>query len=161
MQDHEGHIMAFDEWVGQDRTTDEMRHAIIAKDLSHGLSELDFQWTACDPAGAAMQDSGLSPVDILNRWGMKLKYRPSRISAGIECVKFALSDARRQARLYISPRCPQLIADFRRYKWDVRKEEPLKDGLSDHSMDALRYFFVNLETPDELLYAPRIAGAIR
>ena len=161
MIDQEGHVIPFDEWVGKDRTTEEMLQAIHAIDLSHGLREMDMEWTACDPAGAAVQDAGISPVDILRTRGIKLKYRSSKISPGIECVKQALRDARGRTTLYISPRCPQLIADFRRYKWDVRRDEPLKDGLSDHSMDALRYFFVNLESPDEMLYTPRIAGMAR
>jgi len=161
MQDDEGHIMAYDEWVGKDRTTEEMLHAINTKDLSHGITEINIEWTACDPAGAAVQDSGLSPVDILRHRGLKTKFRNSKISPGIECVKQALRDARDRTTLFISPRCTQLIADFRRYKWDAGKEEPLKDGLSDHSLDALRYFFVNLESPEEKLYMPRIAGVAR
>jgi hypothetical protein len=162
MQDQEGHVMAYDEWVGKDRTTEEMLHAINAKDLSHGITEIDIEWTACDPAGGAVQDTGISPVDILRNRGLKLKYRPSRISAGVECVKLALRDARHRTSLFISPRCPQLISDFRQYKWDARKEEPLKDGLSDHSLDALRYFFVNFDSPNEdMIYAPRIASMAR
>jgi hypothetical protein len=161
MQDPEGHLLAFDEWAGENRTTTELLRAVNAIDLSHGITEIDVEWTACDPAGGSVQDTGLSPVDILRTRGIKLKYRPSRVSAGVECVKQALRDARGRTTLFVSPRCPQLIADFRRYKWDARKEEPLKDGLCDHSMDALRYFFVNLETPSELLYAPRVASSGR
>ena len=161
MINQEGHIIPYDEWVGKDRTTEEMLHAINAIDLSHGITEIDIDWTACDPAGAAVQDSGISPVDILRNRGLKLKWRPSKLNPGIECVKQALRDARCRTTLYISPRCSQLLADFRRYKWDPRREEPLKDGLSDHSLDALRYFFVNLESPDEMLYTPRIAGMAR
>ena len=161
LKDDEDNIMVFDEWVGSDHTTEQILHAINAKDLSHGITEIDMEWTACDPAGAAMQDSGISPVDILRSKGIKLKYRPSRINPGIECVKQALRDARGKTSLYLSPRCSQLIADFRQYKWDAHKEEPLKDGVSDHSLDALRYFFVNLGSADEMLYTPRIAGMAR
>jgi hypothetical protein len=157
----EGDFIVFDEWAGQDRTTEEMQIAIRNLDYSHGFTEQDVLWTACDPAGAAAQDSGLSPVDILRRSSMKLRYRPSRIGVGVECVKAMLHDAAGRTRLYISPRCKNLIADFARYRWAPGGDEPVKDGLCDHSLDALRYFFVNFESGEELPFAPRMAGSSR
>jgi len=158
----EGDFVVFDEWKGENRTTDEMREAIRNVDLVHGVSEERVRFSACDPAGAAAQDSGLSPVDILRASGMKLRYRSSRVTSGIECVRRAFLDAAGKVSLRISPRCKNLIADLGRYRWAPGRDEPLKDGICDHSMDALRYFFVNHDTPQtELPLFPRIAGRSR
>ncbi|MDD5088956.1 MAG: hypothetical protein PHI18_09195, partial [bacterium] len=158
----ENEFIVFDEWSGENRTTDEMREAIRNVDLLHGISEERVRFSACDPAGAAAQDSGLSPVDILRATGMKLRYRSSRIAPGIECVRRAFLDAAGKTSLRISPRCRSLLADLGRYRWAAGRDEPLKDGLCDHSMDALRYFFVNHDTPQtELALCPRLAGIHR
>ena len=152
-------FIIFDEWAGQDRTTEEMLLAIRNIDFSYGLTERDVTWSARDPAGEAKQDTGLSPVDILRRAGMKILNRPSRVQTGIEFVKIALCDAAGRVRLRISPKCRSLIADFGRYRWAAGGDEPVKDGLCDHSMDALRYFFVNYESAnEEIPVAPRLAG---
>jgi hypothetical protein len=158
----EGEVIVFDEWSESDRTTEELLQAVRNVDLVHGLCESDVTWTACDPAGAAAQDSGISPVDILRKAGMKLRYRSSRIAPGIERIKSALRDASGRTHLRICPRCRRLIQDFARYRWAANGEEPVKDGLSDHSMDALRYFFVNLDSArEELNLLPRLAGMRR
>jgi hypothetical protein len=158
----EGDVIVFDEWAGENRTTEEMLVAVRNVDLVHSIGESRVKWSACDPAGAAVQDAGLSPVDTLRRAGMRLKYRSSRIAPGIECVKAHLQDATGRVRLRISPRCRALIQDFERYRWASSGDEPLKDGLCDHSLDALRYFFVNLDSADEeYVYAPRMAGMKR
>ncbi len=153
-----GEYVVFDEWEGRDCTTEAMYASITRTDILFGLKESDYLWSACDPAGAAAQDSGISPVDYLARNGMKLRYRPSRILPGVECVKASLRDAAGRVSLYISPRCQKLIQDMRSYKWNAANDEPIKDGVSDHSLDALRYFFVNLEgSEDRAPAAPRIA----
>jgi hypothetical protein len=158
----EGDVIVFDEWSESDRTTDELLRAVRNVDLVHGLTESDMTWTACDPAGAAAQDAGISPVDILRRAGIKLRYRSSRIAPGVERVKSALCDAAGRVRLRVAPRCCRLLADLACYRWAANGEEPLKDGLCDHSMDALRYFFVNLDSAgEEMNFAPRLAGMRR
>jgi len=148
-------LIVFDEWAGEDQTTEQMLRAIQRIDLSHGIDELCTRWTACDPAGAAVQDSGISPVDILQRAGIKLNYRSSNLAAGIELVKSFLEDARQRVRLRFSPRCKKTIADITRYRWAANREAPQKDGLYDHSMDALRYFVVNYQTRMEAIVSPR------
>lgn len=158
----ENEVIVFDEWSEADRTTEELLQAVRNVDLIHGLCESDVTWTACDPAGAAAQDAGISPVDILRRAEMKLRYRSSRIAPGVERLKSALRDASGRTHLRISPRCRRLITDFARYRWAANGEEPLKDGLCDHSMDALRYFFVNLDSArEEMSFAPRLSGMRR
>jgi hypothetical protein len=154
----EGDVIVFDEWAGQDATTDQMLHAIRAIDLKHGLREVDVYWTSCDPAGAAAQDSGISPADTLRRAGIKLRYRSSRLQPGIELVKSAFADATGRTFLRVTQNCLRLISDLHNYRWAPAGDEPLKDGHSDHSLDALRYFFVNLESQDDLLPQMRVVG---
>lgn len=154
-------LIIFDEWAGKDHTTQQMLLSIHRVDLSHGLDELNMCWTACDPSGAAVRDSGISPVDILRRAGIKVCYRSSQIVAGIELVKFFLADAQGRVRLRISPQCKKTIADIAHYRWAAGREEPQKDGLCDHSMDALRYFIVNYQTRAEAVIAPRAYGLPR
>ncbi len=154
-----GEYVIFSEWDGRDCTTEAMHATIMRTDLLFGLNELDYNWTAADPSGAAAQDSGISPVDYLARIGMKLRYRSSKVVSGVELVKSALRDAAGRISLFISPRCQKLIMDMRHYKWDATKEEPIKDGVHDHSLDALRYFFVNLEATEERTPAtPRVVS---
>ncbi len=151
-------FVVFDEWVGTDATTEQMIRAIRAIDLRHGINERDIRFTACDPAGAQAKDVGISPVDALRSAGIKLRYRSSRIQPGVERIKSALADAAGRTALRITENCTKLIADFCRYRWSPLEDEPLKDGESDHSMDALRYFFVNLESADEMPVQVRVAG---
>lgn len=153
-----GEYVVFSEWEGRDTTTESMHAAITRKDIMFGLRETDFNWTACDPSGAAAQDSGISPADCLARNGMKLRYRASKILPGVELLKAAFRDASGKISLFISPRCQKLIADLRVYHWNDTKDEPVKDGECDHSLDALRYFFVNLDSTEERVpAAPRVA----
>jgi len=153
-----GEFVVFSEWDGKDATTEAMHAAITRTDILFGLTESDFTFSSCDPAGAAAQDSGLSPVDYLARNGMKLRHRPSRILPGIERVKSALRDASGRVSLFISPRCRKLIGDLHAYRWNPSREEPIKDGDCDHSLDALRYFFVNHDAhEDRAPSSPRIA----
>lgn len=153
-----GEYIVFSEWEGKSATTEAMHAAILRTDIMFGLTETDYTWTACDPAGAAAQDSGISPVDYLARNGMKLRYRSSRILPGIERVKASLRDATGRVSLLISPRCRKLTGDLAGYRWSASKDEPIKDHDTDHSLDALRYFFVNLEAQEERVpTSPRVA----
>ena len=75
-----------------------------------------------------------------------MRYRASRISEGIEAIRHALRPASGEARLLIDPRCRGLIAALRAYRYpDGGGENPHKDGVHDHPIDALRYYFVNTQ----------------
>jgi phage terminase large subunit len=67
---------------------------------------------------------------------------------GVEAIRAAIKDAGDQVHFVVDPRCRQLIEALRCYHYpqDVvqkEKELPVKDGVYDHPIDALRYFFVN------------------
>ena len=105
--------------------------------------------TFCDPAGAGVNDvTGTSAVRELRSMGIRVRYRRSRILEGVELIRQALMTGDGQSRLVISPRCGRLIEAMSCYHYPDSKaarsaELPEKDGVHDHFIDALRYFFVN------------------
>lgn len=100
---------------------------------------------ACDPAGNGRQDqTARSNIDCLRAAGFRVKSQPSSITDGIELVRAALRSASGQVRLQFHPRCKKLIAALQTYHYpNAQSELPEKDGISDHPLDALRYFYVN------------------
>ncbi len=107
--------------------------------------------TFCDPAGAGRNDvTGTSAVRELYNIGIRTKYRRSGIAEGIELVRAAMRDGLGKSKMIISPRCPRLIEALQCYHYPDAvsgsdAELPDKDGIFDHPIDALRYFFVNYQ----------------
>ncbi|MBW8002504.1 MAG: hypothetical protein FVQ80_10850 [Planctomycetes bacterium] len=112
--------------------------------------------TFCDPAGAAANDvTGTGPVRELRSLGLHLKYRKSRIIEGIELIRRAIKTGDGKNRLIISPKCPRLIEAMQCYHYPdnqmaIAAELPEKDGVYDHPIDALRYFFINYARPAKI-----------
>ena len=103
---------------------------------------------ACDPAGAAKSEAmGLDAISELRAIFSfeTVRYRanyPGVIQDGINTIRKWL----RNGKLKISRACPHLIRALEMYRYpdpknDVQSELPLKDGISDHPCDALRYLF--------------------
>jgi len=105
--------------------------------------------TFCDPAGRQKREiTGTSVVQELAALGMPVRWRASGVAEGIERIRSFLAPAAGPARLFVAPRCQQLIAAFQALRYarlgsGALSEAPEKDGVHDHVMDALRYFFVN------------------
>jgi hypothetical protein len=105
--------------------------------------------TFCDPAGKSRNDvTGTSVLRELRTLGIVTRFRRSGILEGIELIRRSLRAGDGKSRLLISPRCQRLIEAMRCYHYPesggaATGELPLKDGLYDHPIDALRYFFVN------------------
>ncbi len=167
-----GKLTVFAEWVGEDATISEMVNAIIDKDDHLGLSEDNISMTFCDPAGEAQTDHGISSVDRLkteyySNTGseIKIKFRRSSLMAGVDIVREKLKNAAGEIKLFVDSSCSRTIADFGRYIKKKDSEEPKKDGVSDHTMDALRYLAVNLfqrhSHSDRKIINPRITGITR
>lgn len=99
----------------------------------------------CDPAGAGRNDqTAESNVQLLRRRGYRVHKRRSLIVEGLELIRAALRPAAGLPRLFIHPRCKNLIAALQQYHYPCGGGElPVKDGVHDHFIDALRYFFVN------------------
>jgi formylmethanofuran dehydrogenase subunit E len=77
--------------------------------------------------------------------GFKVLNKGSTINAGIALVRSFIKNSLGQIRYLVTENCTESIRCFNgyQYKEDNKKEEALKDGIHDHLMDAIRYFFVN------------------
>lgn len=126
--------------------------SVIASEVKKRWTKLRHGSDFGDIAGT-QRDSNLSSyVSNYAHEGILIRTRSGgRVKAGIEVVTKYVSppDETALPRLFIHPRCTRLIAAFETYHWPEDKDgqpmgdEPVKDGVSDHMMDALRYWFVN------------------
>ncbi len=78
--------------------------------------------------------------------GIRLRYCRSHILPGIEAIRQAVCNAAGRRRLKINPRCVRLVEAMQCYHYPDtptggRAEAPYKDGVYDHPVDALRYYF--------------------
>ena len=108
-----------------------------------------------DPAGYQVQSSvGTGEAEIFYQMTgyrvYSVRDKASRnINSGISHVRNFILSADGTRRLHISDRCQGIIEDIESYRYPESKdgkelkEAPLKDGISDHGCDALRYFFTN------------------
>ncbi|MFI4911042.1 MAG: hypothetical protein ACIAQZ_05190 [Sedimentisphaeraceae bacterium JB056] len=104
--------------------------------------------TFCDPAGNQHSDiTGTNCVQEMRRAGVRVRSCKSGILEGIEKIRKALKDGFGNSRIVIDPKCTNLIKSLETYHYpdNSPSELPVKDGISDHHIDALRYFFVNYE----------------
>jgi hypothetical protein len=144
--DDDGVVRVIDEYVRR-RATIEV-HAEQIKQCTV-CSEDVVADTFCDPSGAARDDViGTSAVLELRNHGIRVRYRRSAIIEGIEMIRRVVKAGDGKSRLVISPGCVRLIEAMRCYHYpeDTGRrgsELPFKDGIYDHPIDALRYFFVN------------------
>jgi len=103
----------------------------------------------CDPAGDSKNEAvgTSSAAELRARYGYTaVRYQanyPGIIQDGINQIRKWL----RNKKLHISPKCARLISALEMYRYpdpkgDIVSELPLKDGVSDHWIDALRYFFL-------------------
>ncbi|MDP9170985.1 MAG: terminase family protein [Acidobacteriota bacterium] len=102
-----------------------------------------------DASGAAMQRSGFSDYDMIRtffqRHRAEVSYRvPAAnpaVRARVAAVNAKLRNAGGEARLFVDPRCKELIADFEEvvYKEDTTAVDKDKDRRRTHLSDALGY----------------------
>jgi hypothetical protein len=115
------------------------------------IAEEQVAASFCDPAGVGVNDvSGTSAVSQLRSLGIRTKWRRSGILEGIELIRRAIKAGDGKSRLVISGKCIRLIEALECYHYPdsggrnrQKGELPAKDGVYDHPIDALRYFFVN------------------
>jgi hypothetical protein len=143
--DREGIVRVIDEYIRSRATVDV--HAVEIKDRTP-VAEEQVAATFCDPAGRGVNDvTGTSAVRELRALGIALRFKRSGILEGIELIRRAIRSGDGKSSLIISPRCPRLIEAMECYHYPESThapgELPQKDGLYDHPIDALRYFFIN------------------
>jgi hypothetical protein len=144
--DTDGFVRVIDEYV-RSRATIDVHVNEIKKRTPCGENQVTA--TFCDPAGAGVNDiTGTSAVREMRTMGIMTRFRRSSILEGIELIRRAVRAGDGKSSLVISPRCQRLIEAMQCYHYPepgsaAAGELPLKDGVYDHPIDALRYFFVN------------------
>jgi hypothetical protein len=136
----EGEIHVIDEHVRRENVLHE--HLVEMEGRRWGRA----RWIGCDPAGSGKNDqTATSNIELLRRRGYRVRTSGSRIVDGIEKIRAALQPAAASPLLFVHRRCEQLIKALECYHYNpaARGENPEKDGVHDHLIDALRYFFVN------------------
>ena len=108
-----------------------------------------------DPAGGGVQSqSGISEIQQFARRGIFVRTRSDTASRnvvnGVNHVRSWFEDANGDAHFFVSDKCKGSIKSYDNYRYPEKKEdqrikeEPLKDGRSDHMNDATRYLCVNV-----------------
>ncbi len=143
--DKDGIVRVIDEYVRSRATIDV--HAVEIKSRTP-VAEEQVTATFCDPAGKSVNDvTGTSAIRELRSFGIAVRFKRSGILEGIELIRRAVCSGDGKSSLIVSPRCPRLIEAMECYHYPESAptpgELPQKDGLYDHPIDALRYFFVN------------------
>ncbi|MCE5186243.1 MAG: hypothetical protein LLF76_08980 [Planctomycetaceae bacterium] len=116
--------------------------------------------TFCDPAGKSRQEtSGSSSVEELRKAGIHVRSKHSHVLDGLELIRSVLRDGDGQSRIVIDPRCKLLIKSLQGYHYadttsKAASELPVKDGVHDHAIDALRYFFMNYTVKTRIGFKP-------
>ena len=163
--DAHGNVFVIDEHIKSHTTL--QRHAeLIRQAYPQRVEE-----TYVDPAGRQRREiTGTSVITELAALGISCKFRRSRITDGLELIRCHLAPAlggslggvMESPRLFIGSRCEQLIRALSCLRYQTLNgriqettdnthvsggvpysELPEKDGVHDHPVDALRYFFVN------------------
>ena len=107
-----------------------------------------------DPAGKSVQgQSGLGDMEIFRKFGMSIRCVRDKVStniaSGISHVRGFIENAEGERFVHLDHKCRGLTEDFENYRYPEHKEgtnlkpDPLKDGIHDHGMDMVRYFFIN------------------
>jgi hypothetical protein len=143
----DGMTFVIDEYVRSRATIDVHAQEVTARTP---VPEHAVAGTFCDPAGAAKEGlSGSTQVRALGSHGIVCRYRRSHILDGVDLVRRALRSGDGRTLLHVSPACPRLIEALGAYAYAdgprAAQEVPRKDGVYDHLIDALRYYFVNVE----------------
>jgi len=139
----DGSVWVIDEHVKSRATLSEQ--ARLIKERTPGRVEATY----CDPAGRQRNEiTGTGAVTELAALGIPVRCRSSRVSEGVELVRDFLAPGDGRVRLFVGSHCEHLIRAFeglsyKRHKSGQLTETPEKDGVHDHLIDALRYFFVN------------------
>jgi hypothetical protein len=104
-----------------------------------------------DIAGKGKDNSGLSFVDNIEQSdyfrekGYYFEFHRSIIEESLPTVRQALMNNNGEIKLFVMQYCPDVIKGFINYEYKDGSEDPRKDGVHDHPMDAIRYYIVHIQ----------------
>ncbi len=142
------HINVIDEIIHESNVkTDDLARRVKSKPYN-------VQAYFGDPAGKSVQgQSGLGDMEIFRKFGMSIRCVRDKVStniaSGISHVRSFVENADGERFIHLDHKCKGLSEDFENYRYPEHKEgtnlkpDPLKDGIHDHGMDMVRYFFIN------------------
>jgi len=101
----------------------------------------------CDSAGnQTREQTARSNVRIMREdFGINFKWRSTPIVTGITLMRTYIKNARGEQKLIIDQNCKHLLEELTNYKY-IERNQTVTDTPEDknnHSVDALRYWFVN------------------
>lgn len=148
-------VWVVDEWMGRQRTVERNVAAMRSRSVPfaagpEAAERPGMRWEPahvyCDVAGKQTNSqTGQPDEEVLRKAGYRVHSKAMAIDAGLalinELVDPAL-DGGKAARLWIDPRCVELIGAFEGYRRGPSGRAE-KDGQHDHAIDALRYALVN------------------
>ena len=142
------HINVIDEIVHEPNLT--------VNELAKKVKAKGYRINRCygDPAGYQVAAStGIGEAELFRQaTGLRtfaLRDKTSRsIASGVSHVRNFFENSKGERRIHIDRRCTGLMEDLEIYRYPEHKDNdlkniPVKDGRSDHSMDAFRYYFIN------------------
>lgn len=114
------------------------------------FDKIDELVTGFEATQSRQESGGLAIVDSLRNSGIeRIRITGGSIIRGILAVRSKIKDATGGRHLFIDSHCKRLISDFRGYHYredasGSGSELPVKDGIHDHTMDAVRYLITAL-----------------
>ena len=95
----------------------------------------------CDIAGTqGNSHTGITDAALLKAAGFKVRHNFMSIEASLRILDSHIDPSLGPPRLLVHPRCKRLIEALQAYQWaEGMPRHPLKDGVHDHPIDALRY----------------------
>lgn len=142
-------ICVIHELAIESATTGDMGRRVAEINRTEGFS---VNRGYCDPAGAARNvQTGISDMEEFRRSSGIGLISPGNkvlrdVVVGVQRLQARIKDATGKPHLFIARECKWLLTCIENYCYpDPKvghelKEEPIKDGLHDHALDALRYF---------------------
>ena len=96
-----------------------------------------------DPAGAQRKTSagGRTDISILQNAGFKVLYKPRHpaVKDRINAVNSLLLNTNKERRLFVDPKCKEVIKSLSRHTYKEGTQVPSKDDGFDHMCDAVGY----------------------
>lgn len=96
-----------------------------------------------DPAGAQRKTSagGRTDISILQNAGFKVLYKPRHpaVKDRINAVNSLLLNTNKERRLFVDPKCKEVIKSLSRHTYKEGTQQPSKSDGHDHMCDAVGY----------------------
>jgi phage terminase large subunit len=130
-------IHIIDEIVIYGSNTDELAQEMRTRYPNHMITCFP------DPAGAQRKTSagGRTDISILQNAGFKVLYKPRHpaVKDRINAVNSLLLNTNKERRLFVDPKCKEVIKSLSRHTYKEGTQIPNKDDGFDHMCDAVGY----------------------